>query len=215
MANTGFGLTPAEFYYFAKGVRPPNVLARWTPNYNGVNSRVSVPSWQPTGGFELASQLVIGNASPLIIDLLRGGLVLRLRSERIQLIIDSSTFITLATPDNSVIFDNSYHLRVVVESNRQNIRTYVDDVLVGSTTTGTPIPVSAVNQLGSDSLLGQMREVLLVDSSDPSNSRNYPSIINSETMPNTTVLQDVSGDGYTEGTLINFGSVNPWVEVIE
>lgn len=70
---------------------------------------------------------------------------------------------------------------------------------------------------------GQISNLKLVDKTNPSNSRFYPGIIYSYVdpdatdvpMPSSTVLVDEwSEDGSTNGTMINFGTTQPYVPLL-
>ena len=66
----------------------------------------------------------------------------------------------------------------------------------------------------SPTLNGQIHSIRLTDLDNPANSRFYPAIIRSRTMPAIWVLVDELGDGSTNGTLTNFPAAQPWVPVL-
>lgn len=181
---------------------PPENSTKWTPNYNGVNSYVSIPEWKPTGKFEIECDVYLDSikAWRMIIgtDLaLSDGLYWQVDAEGKIPNTDQSVGIGL----NKLKY--SYPSGV----SKRTVK-YIG---------------ASKKRDGSgfqDFFKGQISNVRLTDLDNPSNSRYYPGIVYTYedpysptvSMPSSTVLVDeISGQ---HGTMTNFGTTQPYVPLL-
>ena len=59
---------------------------------------------------------------------------------------------------------------------------------------------------------GHIKNFKLIDNTNPENNRFYPSLIRSNSNPDTLILKDEWGDGSTDGGLVNFTEGDEWEE---
>ncbi len=77
------------------------------------------------------------------------------------------------------------------------------EVALGTATDITP----PITEIGLNTFTGQITDYRV-------DGRHYPSVIRSETMPDSLVLVDELGDGTTDGILTDFPAAQPWVPVL-
>ncbi len=205
-ANTGIGLTAQQYYYFGSGL--DNLVEdqglSWTLNYSRMGY-VAIPEWRPAGRFRVEFTMRVVDPAHLA-----------------QHLFDNT-----AEPGNrTVIFLQSAQRNIFYQGSSSPTRItvtsfeYENSMVVSLDADATGVSgFTGFNLIGIRSNLieafdGQLHTIRLTDLENPSNSRFYPSIIRSDTMPSELVLVDELGDGATNGTLTNFPAAQPWVPVL-
>ena len=143
----------------------------WVPNYNGVNSYVTIPSrLYHRIEFDFFVEDIQSEATKLI-DGNNPRLDLKFSQNRI--VSNEGEVVVNGSGDTYIVGQTNH---VVITSDTKNL---------------------SAERLGArtDKLLnleGKLYNLRLIDLDDPSNSRYYPSTIRSESMPTTTVLEDLN-----------------------
>ena len=192
-ADTGVGLTAAEFFGIAVGALSPLVpiqLLQWTPNYSGAGF-VQITEWEPDNNFEIT---VVFYRDQTAVDSDIWGH----RTQNNKLIYQQSTnTIRLRPNPGGALLELSGILGGLNFLRLSKTGTDIVADLNGSETTIPNVSFSEINVFGaSNGVLewdGQIHTIRLTDLDNPANSRFYRSIIDSVTLPDSLVLRDELG----------------------
>ena len=212
--NTGIGLTPQEFYYYAAGAEDLQADRRgfWTPNYSGAGF-VQIPEWRPAGSYRVELDFYADSSRTNNPSLILGGshtlesiyLNISLDS-RVQLFVDSIAVISIPGVPSDTL------LNCTITNIDNNLSLIVGDGS-GSATNVPFMNDEGVTRIGNSTSSnnpfdGQIRNLRLTDIDNPQNSRFYPSIIRSENMPTDLVLVDELGQTTPDNRFLNWESAN-------
>ncbi|WP_257285992.1 hypothetical protein, partial [Endozoicomonas sp. SESOKO1] len=185
------------------GHEPDPSGVQWTLNHNGVNSFIEIPEWQPAGAYEVECDMyslpfeswkyIYDTHSPRNYVVIDGGSnTLRFDARWVQVFVDG-----VQIQDKRFTPNGPHHVKVL----------------------GIKAGIGRTNRLGGrsshqtvQSFKGQLTNIKLTDLDNPGNSRFYPMIIRSETMPGATEIEDVLGGHH--GQAINFGTESLWVPLL-
>ena len=193
--------------------QPAGVL--WTPNYNAINSYISLPQWVVAGSFRMtvtAPKLPTGSANDRYI-------IGNPSFSNRRYIRTDSGGINLGLGDRANI--NTGILPVaglpIVATVHPSTNTWEcehNGQASSGSYSGTPIHQLWLGRGENGYGDPQITDVILEDLSDSSNNRYYPCTLRSLEMPTTTVAANVlDPSGATDGVMINFGDEQPWVEL--
>lgn len=182
----------------------PAVVKKWTPNYVGTSQRLTIPDWTPASDGYVTLKISIPsgtrqtNISLFAAELFGTGHVHATIKTDGSLILRECTLDQVngnaPSADPRLYGGRSYTLRFRVNA-------------------GKEIKHFGYKPSKDHHFKGQMHSIHLNDPSDPLNERYYKCIVESVGMPNSQTADEVLS-GHT-GNLVNFGTTQPWVELIE
>ncbi len=218
-ADTDIGLSVSEYLYWASGSGgsepTPPTMRRWTPNFNGVNSYIQIPeiiTGSFVGNVEFTTGLTVvanwgdnhptQNGTPIIgynASNLDGFVHLDNMGGQPQYsVVTKSLNPAVNVPiTRGERFDITFTGRTsstrriqTIGRNGRTVSKYYRGIVTRFT----------VEHDGQGVILEPMH-------------RDYQLVIESETIPTTTTIVDTA-DG-EHGTMINFGTERPWIEIDE
>lgn len=172
-------------------LQPVN-LRQWTPNYSGVGY-VVIPAWQPAGDFEISFQTL--RKDVFRVDTFLSGL-LQLRDTTVLDTGGGFRFFSYIGVGLGAIaaVRVTADLNNVEASSIDNVLTLDVDGMTNSVTGGIHRNIEVIGGRSTVSQLdGQLYNLRLTDLDNPSNSRFYPSLIESVDMPDGLELVDELG----------------------